>query len=143
MGSVLTQGQVTSARGGPAADRRRAARASLLGIRLRGASGRTVSRVVAHLAAWMPFLWALRYLWVHDWQPVSDASAVALRSWDVLTTHAPLVGQATRLGAGIFDPGPLEYWLLTVPEHLDPTHGLAWGSALWAMAAASVAIEAA
>ena len=48
------------------------------------------------------------------WRPVSDASAIALRSWDILTAYAPLVGQATRLGQGIFDPGPLEYWLLAV-----------------------------
>ncbi|MDA8323064.1 MAG: hypothetical protein M0030_25100 [Actinomycetota bacterium] len=99
-------------------------------------------RAVVHLAVWAPFAWAVAYLLGRGWRPVSDASAIALRSWDILTAHAPLVGQATRLGQGVFDPGPLEYWLLTVPEHLDPGHGLAWGAALWCMVAGSVAIEA-
>src|SRR5262249_2795110 len=55
----------------------------------------------------------------------------------------PLVGQATRLGQGKFDLGPLEYWLLTVPVHLDPRHGSLWGAGLCCMLAGSLAIEAA
>jgi len=62
---------------------------------------------------------------------------------DVLTNHGPLVGQATRLGSGVFDLGPVEYWLLTLPVHLDAAHGVLWGATLWCMAAASLTVEAA
>ncbi|HEX9032922.1 MAG TPA: hypothetical protein VF834_13870 [Streptosporangiaceae bacterium] len=54
-----------------------------------------------------------------------------------------MVGQATRLAHGLFDPGPLQYWLLALPVHLDPVHGLVWGAALCCMLAASLTIEAA
>jgi len=73
----------------------------------------------------------------------SDNSVIALRSLDVLTNHGPLVGQATRLGSGVFDLGPLEYWLLTLPVHLDAAHGVLWGATLWCMVAASLTVEAA
>jgi hypothetical protein len=81
---------------------------------------------------------------VHDgWRPVSDNAGIALRSWDVLTAHGPLVGQATRLAGGVYNPGPLQYWLLTFPVHIDPVHGVLWGAALWCMLACSLTIEAA
>jgi hypothetical protein len=100
-------------------------------------------RIVAHMAAWAPFVWSAAHLIRRGWRPVSDAAAIALRSWDVLTGHGPMVGQATRLAIGVFDPGPLQYWLLTLPVHLDPAHGLLWGAALWCMIAASLTVEAA
>jgi hypothetical protein len=100
-------------------------------------------RVAAHVVAWLPFVYAGARE-VHDgWRPVSDNAGIALRSWDVLSAHAPLVGQATRLASGVYDPGPLQYWLLTVPVHIDPVHGVLWGAALWCMLAASLTIEAA
>jgi hypothetical protein len=54
-----------------------------------------------------------------------------------------MVGQATRLAKGVFDPGPLQYWLLAIPVHLDPTHGVLWGAALFCLVACSLAVEAA
>lgn len=100
-------------------------------------------RAAAHVVAWLPFIYAGARE-VHDgWRPVSDNAGIALRSWDVLSAHAPLVGQATRLASGVYDPGPLQYWLLTVPVHIDPVHGVLWGAALWCMLAASLTIEAA
>ena len=102
-----------------------------------------VVRLTAHIAIWVPFVYALVRSLQHRWVALSDAAIIALRSWDVLTAHGPLVGQATRLGHGMFDLGPLEYWLLTVPVHLDPRHGSLWGAALWCMVASSLAIEAA
>src|SRR5262249_9428744 len=72
-----------------------------------------------------------------------DSAEIALRSWDVLTAHGPLVGQATRLAHGLYDPGPLQYWLLTLPVHIDPVHGVLWGAALWCMLAGSLTVEAA
>jgi hypothetical protein len=74
---------------------------------------------------------------------VSDSASIALRSWDVLTPYGPLIGQATQLRNGAYDPGPLQYWLLAIPVHLDPRAGVVWGAALCCMVAASLAIEAA
>lgn len=102
-----------------------------------------VVRLTAHIGIWVPFAYALVRSLEHGWVALSDAAIIALRSWDVLTAHGPLVGQATRLGQGMFDLGPLEYWLLAVPVHLDPRHGSLWGAALWCMLAGSLAIEAA
>jgi hypothetical protein len=50
--------------------------------------------------------------------------------------------KGTQLGSHLHDPGPLEYWLLAVPVHLDPVRGVLWGAALWCMVGASLAIEA-
>ncbi|MCL2586562.1 MAG: hypothetical protein FWE35_29390 [Streptosporangiales bacterium] len=101
------------------------------------------SRAVCHAAAWAPFVLAAGFLLRRGWQPVADGAAITIRSWDVLSAHGPLAGQATELAHGVFDPGPLEYWLLSIPVHLDPAHGSLWGGALWCMIAASLAIEAA
>jgi hypothetical protein len=102
-----------------------------------------VIRSVAHLAAWTPFIYALVRALRDGWKPVSDSAVIALRSWDSLSAQGQLVGAATRLEHGVYDLGPLESWLLTLPVHLDPVHGVLWGGTLWCMVAASVAIEAA
>ena len=102
-----------------------------------------VFRLGAHLGAWIPFaIGAIR----SDQQGspvIADGAAIALRAWDVLTPYGTLVGQATQLRKGAFDPGPLQYWLLAIPVHIDPRAGVTWGAALWCMVAASLAIEAA
>jgi hypothetical protein len=103
----------------------------------------TLLRVVAHLAAWLPFVTGTARLVHAGWLPTGDDAAIALRSWNSLTAHGPLVGQATRLAHGVFDPGPLEYWLLAIPVHISPAHGVLWGAAICCMAAASLGIEAA
>jgi hypothetical protein len=100
-------------------------------------------RSVAHLAAWLPFVVGPARLIQGGWRPVGDEAAIALRSWDSLTAQGPMVGQATRLANGVFDPGPLEYWLLAIPVHLDTTHGVLWGAALFCLVACSLAVEAA
>jgi hypothetical protein len=100
-------------------------------------------RVIAHLAAWLPFVTGTVRLVRDGWFPLGDNAAIALRSWNSLTAHGPLVGQATRLAHGVFDPGPLEYWLLAIPVHISPAHGILWGATICCMAACSVAIEAA
>ena len=104
---------------------------------------RAVVRFIAHLAAWTPFIYALIRALRDGWRPVSDTAVIALRSWDVLSGHGQLVGQATRLAHGVYDLGPLEYWLLTLPVHLDPAQGVLWGGTVWCVVAASLAIEAA
>ena len=99
--------------------------------------------MVAHLAAWLPFVAGAVRLIRHGWRPVGDEAAIAVRSWNSLTAHGPMVGQATRLGHGVFDPGPLEYWLLAIPVHLDTVHGVIWGAVICCLVACSLAIEAA
>ena len=103
----------------------------------------TALRAVAHLAAWLPFVLGPARLIRHGWRPVGDEAAIALRSWNSLTAHGPLVGQATRLAHGAFDPGPLEYWLLAIPVHLDTVHGVLWGALICCLVACSLAVEAA
>ena len=76
--------------------------------------------MIAHLAAWLPFVTGTVRLVRDGWFPLGDNAAIALRSWNSLTAHGPLVGQATRLAHGVFDPGPLEYWLLAIPVHISP-----------------------
>jgi hypothetical protein len=99
-------------------------------------------RVAAHLAVWTPFVaGVVEGIRLH-WYAVGDGAAIALRSWAELTPHGPLVGQATRLAIGVYDPGPLQYWLEAIPVHLGPRYGVLWGAALWCAVAASIAIEA-
>ena len=102
-----------------------------------------VVRSVAHLAAWTPFIDALIRSLHSAWIPVSDSAVIALRSWDVLSAHGQMVGETTRLAHGVYDLGPLQFWLLTLPVHLYPAQGVLWGGAVWCMVAASLAIEAA
>lgn len=55
------------------------------------------------------------------WVPYGDRAVIAVRSFDVLTSHPPLLGQysawSTILPRPIFSPGPLLYWLLAIPAH--------------------------
>ena len=111
--------------------------------RLQRRSRLNILRVAAHLAAWLPFVACVVRELQHGWIAVGDGAAIAIRSWDVLGSHGPLVGQMNGAGPGAYDPGPLEYWLNAVPVHLDPAHGLLWGAALCCMAASSLVIEAA
>jgi hypothetical protein len=99
-------------------------------------------RGVAHAAGATPFVVSCVRTIRHGWLPVADTAAISIRAWDVLGAHGPLVGQRTSL-SGVYDLGPLEYWLLSLPVHLDPAHGSLWGAALCCILAASLAIEAA
>jgi hypothetical protein len=79
------------------------------------------------------------------WRPDSDNAAIAARAYQSLSLHPPLVGMTTVAGNGhvLFDPGPLMFYLLAVPVHLDPSRGLFWGATLLCGAVLSLAIEAA
>ena len=56
------------------------------------------------------------------WLPLGDDAITAVRSFDVLTTHPPLVGPYSiasgLVGKPVQSPGPLLYWLLAVPVRL-------------------------
>ncbi|MGE5133261.1 MAG: hypothetical protein ACM32E_10180 [Gemmatimonadota bacterium] len=100
-------------------------------------------RAATHLATWLPFLYGAVSAVRHGWRPISDNAGIAIRAWDVLTSYGPVLGQPSRLARGVYDPGPLQYWLLTVPAHIDARTGVLWGAALWCMLVASLTIEAA
>jgi hypothetical protein len=81
------------------------------------------------------------------WLPTSDDAVIAWRSWSVFSGPVPLDGQFTQISTGgghtSFDLGPLQYFLLAIPVHIDPLHGLLWGSVVVIAVLAAVAIEAA
>ena len=63
------------------------------------------------------------------WEPTDDKAIIATRAYDVLTRHAPLVGQYSMAGrvAGhtTHDLGPMLYWLLAVPVRLGAPAAMA------------------
>jgi hypothetical protein len=81
--------------------------------------------LVAGLLASAPVIVATVRAVGDSWTPYGDRAVIAARSFDVLSTHPPLVGQYTQwsaiLGRPIFSPGPMLYWLLAIPAHLGST----------------------
>ena len=71
---------------------------------------------------------------------------IAFRSWLVLSKYPPLLGQYSQVSQGhknVYDLGPLLYWFLTIPVHIDPRHGMLWGGALVAVTGLVLAVKAA
>jgi MYXO-CTERM domain-containing protein len=60
----------------------------------------------------------------HGWLPLGDDATIAIRSFDVLSLHPPVVGQysvsSNLIGAPVRSPGPLLYWLLALPVRMGP-----------------------
>lgn len=106
-----------------------------------------VARVLAHLIAGVPFIVAAVAEIRRGWLPYSDNAVITLRSWEVLGAHPPALGQFSEVsqlgGHLVFDLGPLLYWLLAIPVHIDNLHGSLWGAALLCVLAASLSVEAA
>src|SRR5664280_1390688 len=105
-----------------------------------------VVRVVSHAAVWVGVLTPMVVIISKGWIATGDNAAIATRSYQALTFHPPLVGLPSAAGIGLghslYDPGPLEFWLLAVPVHIDTTNGLFLGASLLGAAVLSVAIEA-
>ena len=102
-------------------------------------------RVLCHLAAELPLVIFGIVELVKGWRPLSDNADLALRSYQVLTSHTPLVGHQMAVSVGphaVFGPGPLQSWILAVPVRIDPVQGALWGAVLAAVVAIAVAIEA-
>jgi hypothetical protein len=59
------------------------------------------------------------------WTPSSDDGIIALRAFDVLSAHPPLLGQYSQTSPLIGDPtyslGPMLYWVLAIPARLGGT----------------------
>jgi hypothetical protein len=93
-----------------------------------------------------PFVAGLVVDLAHGWLPLGDDAVIADRSWLALGSHGPLLGQVTVATAGghpTYDLGPLLYWLLAIPVHVDPVHGVLWGAALWSAVAVTLTVAAA
>jgi hypothetical protein len=105
-----------------------------------------VVRLFSHAAIWVVILVPTVTELARGWRALQDDATISLRSYQVLSLHPPLLGQFSTAsywsGHTLFDPGPLLYWLLTVPVHLDPTRGGMWGAALCCGLVLSVAVEA-
>jgi hypothetical protein len=71
---------------------------------------------------------------------------ISIGSYRVFSAHSPALGVWSQGSQGFhhafFDLGPLLFWLLAIPVHLDPNQGAKWGSALVCGVALSLAIEA-
>jgi hypothetical protein len=109
----------------------------------RGTPAVRAVRVVSHAIVWSAVMVPTAILLGRGWEPLWDDALMSLRSYLVLTSHSPLVGQLTGAkGIRVFQPGPLMSWLLMVPVRLDPSQGALWGSALLCGLALSLTVEA-
>ncbi|MGO8876471.1 MAG: hypothetical protein ACLQNG_12005 [Acidimicrobiales bacterium] len=93
-----------------------------------------------------PFAVAAALEMARGWLPASDDAVITFRAWATFSAHAPMLGQPTLVlpnGLSAHDLGPLEYWLLAVPVHLDPAQGALWGAALLCSVAIALAVSAA
>ncbi len=105
-------------------------------------SGQRLIRAALHVACWVPFITSAADSWRGPWRAVGDGARLALTAWGTLTTHIPLVGQPNELPNAPHDLGPMQFWLLTIPVHLDADRGVVWGTVLLIMLAASLTVEA-
>jgi hypothetical protein len=81
------------------------------------------------------------------WQPVGDEGAIAVRSYDTLSSNPPLLGASTTLsvaaGDAVSHPGPLQFWLLAPFVQVFGPQGVLIGTSLinmaWVVAIVAVA----
>lgn len=74
------------------------------------------------LAAALPVIVSTVRAVANGWLPIGDDAIIAVRSYDVLTTHTPLLGQYSA-SSGLtrgdsHSLGPMLYWLLALPARL-------------------------
>jgi hypothetical protein len=100
------------------------------------AHGRILTLAVGLFAA-LPLLLATRSALLAGWQPVADRGIIAMRAFDVFSSHLPLVGQysfaSAITGKLTYSIGPMLYWLLAPAAHIG-----APGSLVLTMAAINV-----
>jgi hypothetical protein len=93
-----------------------------------------LARVGSHIVIWTIVLVPALIEMSRGWRPYSDDATISFRSFQVLSLHPPLLGQYSSISPGsghlVFDPGPLQYVLLSLPVHIDKLQGALWGSAL-------------
>ena len=74
------------------------------------------------LAAALPVVVSTVRAVVDGWVPLGDDALIAVRSYEVLTAHPPLLGMPSTGPTGVLDEqtfhlGPLLFWLLALPAH--------------------------
>ena len=74
------------------------------------------------LAAALPIVVSTVRAVVDGWAPLGDDALIAVRSYEVLTAHPPLLGMPSTGPTGVLDEqtfhlGPLLFWLLALPAH--------------------------
>src|ERR1700683_483121 len=103
-------------------------------------------RVLSHLSIWTVVTLPVVIEMTRHWRALCDDATISMQSYRVLSVHSPLVGQfsTASLGTGhlLYDPGPLQYWLLSVPVHIDRAQGALWGAALIFGLVLSLGVEA-
>ena len=103
-------------------------------------------RATSHVIVWTSVLAPMWAVLSKGWIPMGDDAAIAIRSFQTISFHPPLVGLTTTAGIlqghYLNDPGPLLFWLLAIPVHIDPNHGALWAAAILAGAALSLSVEA-
>lgn len=112
---------------------------------------RDLSRRQAVVAAVMvlllaaPFVASLLRARSLHWLPSGDDALIGLRSWDVFSSHRPLIGQGSTTHlygheGGTSHPGPIQFYVLAVPVRLlGPTVGMLLTSAAVNLAAVLIA----
>lgn len=70
-----------------------------------------------------------------DWRPIGDDAVIAVLTHDVLSSRTPLLGMPSTVVTNDPDdtpahPGPLEFWVLAVPERIAGSFGLTLGAFL-------------
>ena len=114
------------------------------GARATGRAAATL-RAVSHLAAELPIVVLGVVELARGWRPLYDNADLALRSYQVFSSHTPLVGHEMAVSVGthpVFGPGPVQNWVLAVPVRMDPAQGVLWGSVVAVVIAMALAVEA-
>ena len=88
------------------------------------AGGRWLSErwlvLASGLAAALPVIVSMAHIAASGWVPLGDDAMIAIRSFDVLTAHSPLVGMPSSGPTGVlkeqtYHLGPLLFWLFALP----------------------------
>lgn len=80
--------------------------------------------LAAGLAAALPVIVSTVRALADGWLPLGDDALIAVRAYDVLSTHPPLVGPLSAssllIGEPVLSPGPMLFWLVALPARLGP-----------------------
>jgi hypothetical protein len=90
--------------------------------RLAGFVLRLIPPCAAGAAASIPVIVSTVHAARAGWEPDGDDGIILTRALDVFTSHSPLIGQYSEAGnvTGqiVHSPGPMLYWLLSIPVRL-------------------------
>jgi hypothetical protein len=85
--------------------------------------------IVVGLCAAGPVIASTLRALIHGWMPAGDQAIIATRSFDVLSSHTPLVGQysdaSTVTHHTLHSLGPMLYWLLALPARFGSPETMA------------------